>query len=502
MVQRHPSTPDQRVQAASRMLAQQGVYGMVTQLSQDLQVSRQTLYTWRDRAQQALHHAFSPLPAAPATPLERQVLTLLVEGHNSYHDLQRALRALTSQTISLGTISAIAQEAQRRALAWMATHAPSSARPLALDEIYSANRTAYLHIVDTQSWAVWAAHGPLPAGDVDIETWTLVLWLAQERGLDWHATSSDGASAIVGACQVVDPQGQHGRDVWHVLHACAKSQGRLARQVTALEAKTATLVRQAARLTAGKPTMGPVRSVDMAAHQASLAQVRRTASHVAYLTHELRELLAAVVLDHRGVLGLAARQEELVTLQALLAEVGTHAVPTGQAEVERLGRQLKAALPGLLAFVPALERVEQAVVGVLGTTGLALVAWAWQRETILGPERETLLAGLPEAWRAAARVVMHTWDGAVRSSSAVENWHSILRPHLAVHRGLSGGMLALLAVWHNHRVFARGVRAGQSPLHLSGMSEAPTDWLIALGYPAEAAASLPPTPLAGMAMAA
>ena len=71
----------------------------------------------------------------------------------------------------------------------------------------------------------------------------------------------------------------------------------------------------------------------------------------------------------------------------------------------------------------------------------------------------------------------------MRASSAVETWHSVLRPHLAVHRTLSPGLLALLAVWHNHRVFPRGVHQGQSPLHLSGLIDAPTDWLVALGYP-------------------
>jgi hypothetical protein len=74
----------------------------------------------------------------------------------------------------------------------------------------------------------------------------------------------------------------------------------------------------------------------------------------------------------------------------------------------------------------------------------------------------------------------------------VENWHSIVRPHLAVQRKLSTGRLALLAVWHNHRVFAEGVHAGQSPLHLSGMTEAPTDWLEALGYGLRAASGTPP----------
>ena len=75
------------------------------------------------------------------------------------------------------------------------------------------------------------------------------------------------------------------------------------------------------------------------------------------------------------------------------------------------------------------------------------------------------------------------WQGAVRASSVVENWHSIVRPHLAVHRSLSAGLLAVLAVWHNYRVAPRGVHEGLSPLQRSGMVKPATDWLVALGYP-------------------
>ena len=53
------------------------------------------------------------------------------------------------------------------------------------------------------------------------------------------------------------------------------------------------------------------------------------------------------------------------------------------------------------------------------------------------------------------------------------------------------GMLALLAVWHNHRVLTRGVNTRKSPLHLSGKLDAPTDWLVALGYPPAAAPMRP-----------
>lgn len=82
---------------------------------------------------------------------------------------------------------------------------------------------------------------------------------------------------------------------------------------------------------------------------------------------------------------------------------------------------------------------------------------------------------MPAAWLSAARVLLAAWDDAVRVSSAVERYQSILRPHLAVHRTLSTTMLALIAVWHNHRVFTRGIHKGKNPLHVSGMTDAPTD---------------------------
>jgi hypothetical protein len=487
------------------MLAHAGTYGFVTQLSRTSGVSRQTLYTWTELGRQALELLFTaPAPAPALTPsLERQILTLLVESHPSYRGIQTCLRCLTQQQISLGTIAAVIAEAQRRALDWMARHTPAGARPIALDEMYGKQRrSAYLSIVDTASYAVWAAEGPLP---VDAETWTLILWLAQDRGLRWQATSSDGGAAIHAACHTVDPQGQHGRDLWHVLHICAQVQGRLERWVAALQEQAATVARQAARVAAGQRPRGPKPQTDVVAHNAKLAQAKCIAEGVRYLTYELRELLEVVVVSAEHVLSGAARQANLEALLVLLAEVGAVAPHAQQAEIKRLHTHLATALPGLLAFVPRLDAVQHDMSVVLGDAGLDLVAWAWQHRAILGPHPDDLLALLPECWRAAARVLMTAWEEALRSSSAVENWHSILRPHLAAHRTLSAGMLALVAVWHNHRVFTRGVHAGQSPLQLSGMSDAPTDWLVALGYAPVAEAAHQPAsnvPIPQLALAA
>ena len=117
MVQRHDSTPTQRARAVCQMIAHAGDYGLVTHLSRDPGVSRQTLYTWMERGWQAVEAAFLPPPAAPTiTPaLHRQVLTLLVEGHASVRGIQACLRVTTGQHVALGTISAITAEAQQRA---------------------------------------------------------------------------------------------------------------------------------------------------------------------------------------------------------------------------------------------------------------------------------------------------------------------------------------------------------------------------------------------------
>jgi hypothetical protein len=483
MVQRHDTNSEQRAQIVCHLIAHAGDYGVVSQLSRQLGVSRQTLYAWAHQGEQALAHAFCPTPPTPVVTLslERAILTLLVEGHASVRGIQACLRATTGQHVSLGTIVAIIAEAERRARDWMASHAPPTSRALALDEIYGRKRRgAYLHVVDLDSWAVWAAEGPLP---VDAETWTLVLWEAQERGLRWHATVSDGAPAMQQACTVVDPDGQHGRDVWHLLHTCSQIQGRVDRVVMTLETQAAAAQRYAARVAAGERPRGrqPV-ALDVT-HAAQLRGAQRTAQALQYLTGELRRLLELVVLRPMGIVDAATRQAELEVLLALLEEVRDEAAPGQQTHLRTLHTTLSRALPAALAFVPGVEQVQQELRDVLGDGGLALVAWAWQRRTSLGPSTEELVAGLPEPWRQAARVLIATWDGAARASSAVENWHSIVRPHLAVHRTLSAGLLAVLAVWHNHRVFARGVHAGVSPLQLSGMPAAPTDWLVALGYP-------------------
>jgi len=289
--------------------------------------------------------------------------------------------------------------------------------------------------------------------------------------------------AMAQALATVDPAGVVQRDVWHVLHQCGQVQGRLERRAVDLEERAATVARQAARVAAGQRPRGHQARTDVAAHAAATVQARRAADNVGYLTAELRALLEVVVVASGDVLDCAGRQREADALLALVAEARDAAPDNSRREVERLHTALTRALPGLLAFAAPLDPLQQEVRARLGRDALTTLAWVWPRRALLGPTRTDLLALLPLPWQALATTLYDAWEAVVRASSAVETWHSVLRPHLAVHRTLPPGMLALLTVWHNHQVCPRGLHQDQSPLQRSGLLDAPTDWLLALGYP-------------------
>jgi transposase-like protein len=500
MVHRHPSTPDQRAQWTATMLAHRREYGVIAHLSRESGVSRPTLYAWRGQAEQALLQTFTPGEPPPSTPtLERQVLSVW-SAHSSARDIQTCLRVLTQQGIGLPTITAILADADQRALQWLATHMPPTTRAIALDELYANDRQgAYLTIADVHSGAVWASVGPVPA---DSDSWTLLLWEAQDHGLAYDRAVMDAGAAARVACQRVTPTLPIQGDQWHVLQSCAHYQGRLDRIWRALRHRTAVVTRQAARLAAGQKPKGHNPQTDLSAHAVRVALAQQVADSLRYLTQELRRLLAVVVLDQRGVLDAAQRQAEVDSVLELLAEVADGAEAPQQGLVRQLLQSVTNALPGLLTFVAHLAQVQADLQPVLGAERQALLGWIWLRRHKLGWESAQILAAIPTAWQAAARILLAAWDDAVWVSTAVERWHSILRMHLSVHRTLSPGRLALLVVWHNHRVFTRGIHKGRNPLHLSGIADASTDWLAALGYPAASAGEAPAPSAPAMTLAA
>jgi hypothetical protein len=481
----HCSTVQQRSQLVSQLLADARQHGLVSQLSRDYQVSRQTLYRWKEKVEEAIQEALSPgaTKSQRTVHIQRAVLILFVEAHGSYRGIQTCMKELFGEDMSLETIGSIVNEAGNYAQKLLVQQKPTKDCALALDEQYSSKRgEAYLNIVDAHSSVVWATMPPVA---VDAESWTILLWYMQEQGITWKTAASDGGGAIADALRSVEAVSRHQRDVWHVLHVGSQVQGRVDRYLGKLEEQLPTVCRQAERVAQGKKPLGVNPRTDVQAHLAQIKHAEYLASGLRYLLSQLHQLLEIVVLkqnSRQGILNSQERQEELETLLDLLTDLEKEAPSAVSKELQNLHKHVQLALPRLLLFARDLDQIQLQVSQALGEEALHLLGWAWQRRKILGPSTAQLVQGLAPDWHAMASQLFTAWESSVRASSAVENWHSILRPHLAVHRGLTASMLALLAVRHNYHVAPRGLHAGLSPLQRSGIEQQTTDWLTALGY--------------------
>jgi hypothetical protein len=472
----------QRVDLASRMIVHHEKYGFVSQLSRESNISRQSLYTLKSRGQEAMERVFIPKQEATErmTQVERAVLILFTEGHASREGIQICLEELLGIRVSTGKISSILHEAGKRAREWLDQHIPKGKRDLAIDEQYSNQRAeAYLNIVDAQTSFVYASSPPVA---VDGESWSLMLLQMKDHGHKLRVIVSDGGKAIGRAVREIVPDAIHQRDVWHVLHEGKKAQERFDRAVKALHQRTLAVEHNAKRVEAGKKPLGRNPQTDVRAHASDVQHMEYVATSLRYLCTELQRLLEIVALTGHSILTSQKRSEEIHTLLELLAELYEVTPSPLNKHVKKLLRYVYLALPGLLAFCPDLDAVQQEAIAQLGQEACHLIGWAWLRRAILGPQTAKLAADFAPDWQPVVAKLFGAWDQAVRSSSAVENWHSVLRPFIAVHRCLSADMLAILAVWHNHRLAPRGLHKGLSPLMRSGLVKESTDWLVALGY--------------------
>lgn len=412
-----------------------------------------------------------------------------MQGHASYRGIQACLKELLGHEVSLGTIARLVQEAGEQAQRWLEQQVPEEGRVLALDEQYRSKRgEAYLNVVDAHSGHVWAS---LPPVAVDGESWTLALWYLREQGVQCQGSVSDGGNAIHEALRTTQLLSTHQRDVWHLLHLFGQTQARLTRLVHAEEARDLVIARQeqhqarTGRRSTGRPTR--TSSGEQAHH---LIQLHRLQEAVSYLFGQLQDLFEVVVLTGGNQPRLRSHQDRREDVQAaldLLEEAITSAPLSVRSDVQKVIKQVRGALPALVLFAEQLETGQQEALRQQGEATIGLIAWSWQRRKVLGMSPQQLLDAMDPAWRAVAAHLFEAWNQVIRASSVVENWHSMVRPHLAVHRSLSAGMLALLAVCHNHHVAPRGPHAGQSPLQRSGFHQPSGDWLDVLGYVAQTA---------------
>ena len=225
MIYPHSSTTNQRAHWVSTLIAQEGSYGVVSQLSR-LPRFRDKRYIVGKRKDKA---HWKPLLRRKSHARDEAVAGTsrlnITGGRARQLSGHPSLSGLLGQEVSLGTITAIVQRAGQHAQSWLEQQVPGEERVLALDEQYSSKRgEAYLNVVDVHSSQVWAS---LPPVAVDGESWTLALWYLHEQGVVCKGSVSDGGKAIHEALRTTKAISTHQRDVWHLLHLAGQVQARL-----------------------------------------------------------------------------------------------------------------------------------------------------------------------------------------------------------------------------------------------------------------------------------
>ena len=471
-----------RLELGCLCLLGQGTYGLISDLAAALGTSRQFLYRLRDRARRALEEALAPgQPGRPALDrrlvvddlaVQRAILLLSQVAQASVREIQECLAEVLGVERSVGYIEGVLQEAGRRAQALAVV--PPGPLHLEADETFAAGEPV-LAVVDRPSGAVLALRA---APGRDETSWGCTFLEVQAAGTTVASLTADGAAGLQAGARAAGwptPALDH----WHTL----RDLGRLQRLLEHQAYRALAAAERSARATAearyrwrgrraprpGRPLKAPTSPRHVQATAAAAEEAVRRADGTATVVAAVREALCP--LEARtGQLRCPDRvRAELTAAAALLRELGGRAVDGAKLLEQRH--------EGLLASLTALQAALAAPRAVLDEPAIAFLAWAWHHRRALG------LSDAAEAWPAhptAARWVWAALDAVGRTTGMVENLNSTLADHRAAHRGLPPPVLALFAVYRNHRVFARGARAGHSPLDLLGLPS--PHWLDALGY--------------------
>jgi hypothetical protein len=443
-------------------------WGWVTAMARACNVSRTTLYEWRDRAQAAISAALAPQqPGLPPQShelvvdravIQRAIATLpMLTG--SVRGIQLGLELLFGVHRSVGYISQTLQAAGAAAADCNA----SLIVPLPVlgeaDEIFQGQQPC-LTVVDGRSFLVLNL---TPAAARDGTTWGCTFLDLQARGVQFHDLVCDGARGIQAGVQEAQLGVPVGHDLFHLLREAHRLTQRLERAAyralaTAERARRAAREAQAPKRRPGRPLTVKVPLVQAEQQE---EQAITTYDLWVWLLGEIRQALEPVTPTGQ-VNTVAAAKETVETAIELLQELHHD-------QITAVAQQLQQHLADLLAPLFWLARNLAPWQQEVDPATEATIVWAWRHRQALDLQVDD---GFPAPLRPVVRAFWRALDLFHRASSLAESLHSWLRPHLQIHRGMPQWLLPLLQLFWNHHSFTRGKRAGQSPLELAGVSDA------------------------------
>jgi hypothetical protein len=441
-------------------------WGRASELAEAYGISRSLLYQIKDRVQDALETALKPKPVGrPAEEnllridrdMVRKAIAVMPMLTGSVRNIQTGLELLFGVQRSVGYISQTLQ------LAGQAADRQNDGLRVPLpvlgeaDEIFTGRKPC-LTVVDGRSFLVLNLSA---AESRNATNWGLTFLDLIDQDVVFQDLAADGARGIRAGLRDAELAVPLRPDLFHLLRDGKKVQNRLEKAAY----KAIRIAEKAVRAEreANQPTkrQGRPLKVDLTAAEACQQETQAidTYDHFCWLLAEVRQALEPITNLH-GLQDPLQAQQTLETAIELIQTLPGNSIAD-------FAQQLHDHLDELLAPLHWLSETLAPWRKNLPTDLEAWILASWRNGI---PRLETV----PAQWQRTATAIWDAFALFHRSSSLAESLHSWLRPYLTIHRGMPDWLFPLLQLFWNHHVFARGKRAGKSPLQLAGVKDPPS----------------------------
>lgn len=482
-----------RVQLAASALAGQGIYGAVTDLAQIFDVSRPTVYSAAQTAENVLTQHFEACETGERSvvvdgrQLERTIVGLRIIAPNSIRAIEDLIPVMyPGMHVSYGKIQAVLCEAEQRAADFNAGCDLSGIEAGALDEMFSQG-SPVLAGVDLDSGYLFSlALRESRSGD----DWEEVLDIAKAQGLDLSTVVKDAAQGIAKGVSSVFPDAEQRDDCFHAFYRMAKLKQYLERRgygAISREQEAAEKVEKIRKTGKGNLPQAEEK-LDCARQKCAEA----LALHDDFET-AMREVMEAMEFIDLKQGHIRTAQE----MEAAIKAAATKMISLPHNHCVKEGKYIGNRAAGLALYMSEMKDELDALAKRYGETAISLAGLVfrlihdlriqnrpWDRrrdeQYLIGAHawlRDTAGEEIAEVLGAVKAVIRRRH----RASSAIEGFNAALRPFLYVHKGVTQGFLELFRAYHNLKTRRWGRHKGTSAHEcLTGVKV--EDWLTVLGY--------------------
>jgi hypothetical protein len=490
-VRRPDLAPQTRIKIVNLAWLYQGVYGKMTAIARQYQISRTLLYRllWMANVQlEALFSDEKRLVHNKQQSLASLLFLLRLEGHCSLLSIAAILQALDYYPHAVGFLSQFFHKAGQDLPSTLVL--PLQTRVFYLsDEIFALD-TPILLTIDAHSTAILQI---ALAPDRSAETWRAhFVALEQHHFLSLGMASDRGTGLVAGyqaACDMalwVADYFHEVRQLYEVLHQLER------RAYAAIDQEY-----EAARTFANAKSEAHLRK--RLAHydttQHACEQAMALYDQCALLLHLLRDALHLCSPQGRLRTPASVRSELLILFDMMDA--------LDSAALRKALTSLRLHLDDLLVPFKHAEAIDAELRAIVPPEALDFLVLAWHHDHFVhqakaktqgGHQRErdfwlACAAGLlGDAFDALHALVVDKLDSIIRASSLVEMVNGLIRPYLNSCKGqITQEALNLMMFYHNHRRYKSGKRQGKAPMELLTGKPLETPWweLLCRQLPAE-----------------